>query len=142
MPISKELVPGLEDVVSKARYIGPYIGQRMNAEGIRTVEDLCDVLRMLPGDLDEKLTREEVKIFLKEITMNARGKECVNPGSKVVEGSHNTYLVREHNFRAYNAVLSIWRKYVSYPQSLYIPRRLRGCGIRAKYPKRCSMQVL
>lgn len=137
----KEEVPEWEEPVENIKYIGEYLGNRLREEGIETVGDLVDRLEDFaePWE-DEVQVRNEVKAWLNEILENARALECCYPGSRVIEGEECSYRARIANFKAYNAMIKIWREYEDEnPYRRWIPRRLRGFGLRRKYPRMCKM---
>jgi len=145
MPQKAE-VPNLHEPVQNIRYIGPYLQARMNAHNIFTVADLVNHLATMGGAHENpRVVKERVKAWLENhLLENARPLECVYPSSRVINGVEYSYRARAVNFKAFNAVLNVWRGHIQRPNPIlnWIPRRLAGFQEHNKYHRRCNMDLV
>lgn len=128
-------IPELHQNVIEARFIGPYIRDRLADWGIFTIGDLVDYFVVI-ADLESPTAqaRRDVKEWLQEVVVNARPLSCVYPRSMVIDGTERAYKTRYENFKAFNAILKIWRHYLPPPFRDIVPRSLRGKEPHNKYP--------
>lgn len=135
-------IPGLEEDVGNIKFIGEYLEESLNVQGIYTCLDLVEALIGF-GDVHEDplIVKRRVREWLRLVLTNARANECCYPRSKVIDGSECSYLARPTNQKGYNAILKVWRYYTDLPFRNWIPASFRGLNDRNKYPVRCTMEV-
>jgi hypothetical protein len=136
----KREIPELWEDVSEIKYIGSYLRNALNGEGIFTCGDLVETLVEF-GEAWEHpvMVRRRVRNWLRELLTNARAGECCYPGSRVIDGREYAYLARQTNQKGYNAILKLWRHYAIPPYRNWIPAAFRGLIERKKYARRCDM---
>ena len=113
-----------ESPVSDIAYVGPYIGSRLNARGIHTVQDLVEYFS---GDHDQEWIQET----LGNLVRNARSNRC---------DAQDDYHVSDNNQCGYNYLLDVL-KYAAanwddaaIPAVENVPYRRRGTD----QARRCS----
>jgi hypothetical protein len=135
----KVVIPELNEPISSAKYIGPYLAESLSNFGIDTCFDLVQFFMVNFSHGQEQLMRNECKLFLRNLLINDRPLQCTFDNTRIINGAERGYHIRYTNQYGYNAILNIWRHYIPYPHSLKIPRKFRGKSERMKYPLLCQM---
>jgi hypothetical protein len=139
----KREIPELWEDIGEIKYIGSYLKQALNAQGVYICADLLSVLEEISDyNEDSTDTKRDMKAWLEHVLENARAMQCCYPGSKIINGEECAYMARPANFKGYNALIKIMRYYAEQPWKSGIPWSYRGFGERRKYPRNCRMNII
>ena len=133
--------PPLNSPIRRIKYIGRYLQQRLNTQGIYTCYQLWQRLHQF-GHPNEHYTiiRQRVKEWLHTTLINERSLECCPNNIQHINNQARYYRARFSNFKGYNSILLFWRHYVEHPYSLWIPHKLRGFEAGRKFPRECAVE--
>lgn len=139
----KREIPDLWENIEEIKYIGQYLKDKLNNEGIITCFDLIEkLIEIVDDDDDFATTKQNVKEWLQSVTENLRANECCFPGSRIINNRERSYLAREYNEKGYNAIIKLWRFYVDFGtiERQCIPKSLSGRRfLHTKYVLKCEM---
>jgi len=136
----KRQIPDPWEDVESIKYIGRYLADALNDEGLYTVQDVVNVLAEIGQPHEDAATvRSRIRDWLEILLMNARPLECCYPQSKIIDGEECSYKSRFMNFRGFNAIVDVMRYYAVQPYRDWVPRRKRGFNERNKYPRQCIL---
>lgn len=123
--------PPLDSPIRRLRYIGPYLSDRFNGQGITTLRDLRDTV--------SDQTRAQNTRLLRNALENRRKQQCVGvPRYNRETDSYSKYCVRRENNKAWTGVVNYLINHDIPPEILPEAEPPRGQRERCQSRRGCA----